>query len=406
MAPRGGLDPGRTAIYSLVTRKSPSRTWRATLCTGTVPIAPVRRPWWAWPWNTASGRCAPIGTASRPEPRNAQIPSGSPTIVSDHGCVVEQDEPSVAAGDSFQPGFERLDLLRRLGIDLAEQPLAEVRDLRTREAADEALRPDHADLHPGHLEDDVSPVEDDDARVLERGGDICPRARCGGRGSRARRATAAAVRAHASASTAASSTSPCVVRSPARRTTSASSSPNDRSRWSRCSSDAWMSPTAATVSTLTRRSYPDSGFELPHAGYDPRMSTTANDTFPELVDTMKKAAAALREADVPFLLGGGLAAWARGGPPTDHDVDLLVRQQDAERALEALAEVRDADGATARRLAPQGVGRRRCSSTSSSAPPAAPSTTRTSSARRCWRWLRCRSSSRRSTTSSRRSFWR
>ena len=66
------------------------------------------------------------------------------------------------------------------------------------------------------------------------------------------------------------------------------------------------------------------------------MSTTPNDTFPELVDTMKKAAAALREADVPFLLGGGLAAWARGGPPTDHDVDLLVRPQDAERALTEL----------------------------------------------------------------------
>jgi hypothetical protein len=38
------------------------------------------------------------------------------------------------------------------------------------------------------------------------------------------------------------------------------------------------------------------------------------------------------------LLGGGLAAWARGGPPTEHDVDFLVRGEDAERALEALVE--------------------------------------------------------------------
>ena len=53
---------------------------------------------------------------------------------------------------------------------------------------------------------------------------------------------------------------------------------------------------------------------------------------------MKAAAAALRDADVPFLLGGGLAGWARGGPPTEHDVDLFVREADAERALEALAE--------------------------------------------------------------------
>lgn len=58
--------------------------------------------------------------------------------------------------------------------------------------------------------------------------------------------------------------------------------------------------------------------------------------FPELIETMKRAAAALRDAGVPFLLGGGMAAWARGGPPTDHDVDLLVRERDAERGLEAL----------------------------------------------------------------------
>src|SRR2546430_16387350 len=52
---------------------------------------------------------------------------------------------------------------------------------------------------------------------------------------------------------------------------------------------------------------------------------------------MRKASAALREAGVPFLLGGGLACWARGGPPTDHDVDFLVRPEHAEAGLEALA---------------------------------------------------------------------
>jgi hypothetical protein len=71
-------------------------------------------------------------------------------------------------------------------------------------------------------------------------------------------------------------------------------------------------------------------------GYAIRMSYTPSDAFPELIETMKKSAAALREHDVPFLLGGGLAAWARGGPPTDHDVDFLVREEDAERALQAL----------------------------------------------------------------------
>ena len=66
------------------------------------------------------------------------------------------------------------------------------------------------------------------------------------------------------------------------------------------------------------------------------MSYTPGEGFPDLIETMKKAAAALREAEVPFLLGGGLAAWARGGPPTEHDVDFLVRKRDAELALDAL----------------------------------------------------------------------
>lgn len=66
------------------------------------------------------------------------------------------------------------------------------------------------------------------------------------------------------------------------------------------------------------------------------MPHTSPENFPELIGAMKAAAAALRDAGVPFLLGGGLAGWARGGPPTEHDVDLFVREADAERALEAL----------------------------------------------------------------------
>ena len=59
--------------------------------------------------------------------------------------------------------------------------------------------------------------------------------------------------------------------------------------------------------------------------------------FDHLLDAMKNAAGVLHEADVPFLLGGGLACWARGGPKTEHDVDFLVRPTDAERAQQALA---------------------------------------------------------------------
>jgi Uncharacterised nucleotidyltransferase len=59
--------------------------------------------------------------------------------------------------------------------------------------------------------------------------------------------------------------------------------------------------------------------------------------FEDLVETLRRAALVLQEADVPFVLGGGLACWARGGPETEHDLDLMVRPEDAERALAAFA---------------------------------------------------------------------
>ena len=58
--------------------------------------------------------------------------------------------------------------------------------------------------------------------------------------------------------------------------------------------------------------------------------------FDAIAESMKKAAGALRDAEIPALLGGGLAAWARGGPFSDHDVDFLVKPDDVDRALEAL----------------------------------------------------------------------
>jgi predicted nucleotidyltransferase len=60
--------------------------------------------------------------------------------------------------------------------------------------------------------------------------------------------------------------------------------------------------------------------------------------FQNLLDAMKRAGGVLNEAGVPFVLGGGLAAWARGGPKTEHDVDFLVKPEDAERAQQALSE--------------------------------------------------------------------
>jgi hypothetical protein len=60
--------------------------------------------------------------------------------------------------------------------------------------------------------------------------------------------------------------------------------------------------------------------------------------FEQIEATLKRTVGALREAGVPFLLAGSLASWARGGPPSRHDLDVIVKPADAERALEALGQ--------------------------------------------------------------------
>jgi hypothetical protein len=66
------------------------------------------------------------------------------------------------------------------------------------------------------------------------------------------------------------------------------------------------------------------------------MATDDEQPFSDLEHALKKSAAALRAAEVPFLLGGSLASWARGGPETRHDLDLVIKPEDVERALAAL----------------------------------------------------------------------
>jgi predicted nucleotidyltransferase len=68
------------------------------------------------------------------------------------------------------------------------------------------------------------------------------------------------------------------------------------------------------------------------------MAADEEQPFADIERTLKRAAAALRDADVPFLLGGSLASWARGGPETRHDLDLMIRPADRDRALTALEE--------------------------------------------------------------------
>lgn len=68
------------------------------------------------------------------------------------------------------------------------------------------------------------------------------------------------------------------------------------------------------------------------------MADEQDQEFERLLEAMKKAAGLLRRAGIPFVLGGGLACWARGAPKTEHDIDFLVRPADAERAQATLAE--------------------------------------------------------------------
>ncbi len=66
------------------------------------------------------------------------------------------------------------------------------------------------------------------------------------------------------------------------------------------------------------------------------MSGDDGQPFSDIEATLKKTCATLREAQIPFLLGGSLASWARGGPESRHDLDYMIKEEDVERALEAL----------------------------------------------------------------------
>lgn len=65
---------------------------------------------------------------------------------------------------------------------------------------------------------------------------------------------------------------------------------------------------------------------------------SANDELTPIDHTLRRAAAALQAANIPFVLGGSLACWARGGPRPHNDVDVMVAPHDAEDALSTLVQ--------------------------------------------------------------------
>lgn len=121
-------------------------------------------------------------------------------------------------------------------------------------------------------------------------------------------------------------------------------------------------------------------------------------TFEELLDAMRAGAGALQRHEIPFVLGGGLAAWARGGPKSEHDVDFMIRPQDADAALEAMDQAglrteRPPEGWLYKAWHDNGA-----LVDSSSRRPAVRSPTRRSTGRPCSRSQRCACTSSRSRT--------
>lgn len=55
-----------------------------------------------------------------------------------------------------------------------------------------------------------------------------------------------------------------------------------------------------------------------------------------LLNALKRAAAALRDAGIGYALAGGFAAYAHGAAVSTHDVDFVVRERDVQAALDAL----------------------------------------------------------------------
>src|SRR6476646_8893064 len=62
------------------------------------------------------------------------------------------------------------------------------------------------------------------------------------------------------------------------------------------------------------------------------------DNTSDLREALKTVAVALKQTGLPFALMGGYAAWARGGPEPDHDVDFLVADEDAVEVAARLAD--------------------------------------------------------------------
>ena len=62
-----------------------------------------------------------------------------------------------------------------------------------------------------------------------------------------------------------------------------------------------------------------------------------DDARAALQDGLRLTAVALSQADIPYALCGGYAAWARGAPEPEHDADFAIRERDIDKAKAAIS---------------------------------------------------------------------
>jgi predicted nucleotidyltransferase len=245
--------------------------------------------------------------------------------------VVEEHDPQTAVRDLLQAALEGGDLLPGLRVHPAEERLAEVGQRRARKATDEALGTRDADKSSADVADVRVTVEDDHAAVGDDRGDFVPPAGVeivvAEHREHGRRQAPDGVREH-------------------RRLVGLSVRRQVAREQDQVGVLLDLAEGAGNVLTVGLGAVEVAGrgdADRLHAGNDSRRGRMGNPPFvddadfQELIETMKRAGAALRDASIPFMLGGGLAVWARGGARTEHDVDFLVKPEDAERAQEALA---------------------------------------------------------------------
>jgi Uncharacterised nucleotidyltransferase len=61
-----------------------------------------------------------------------------------------------------------------------------------------------------------------------------------------------------------------------------------------------------------------------------------NATSDALLETLKTVAVLFKQEGIPFAVGGSYGVYARGGPASEHDVDVMVMEADMERAVRLL----------------------------------------------------------------------